>query len=151
MIIGWHLIASMLTKLNLPDSGVAGCHPATSAIRAMFTRGAFKSSLIDSFCSLIDVLPVKLLRKCLQLKLVLPLSEQNKYFNDPGVHALQYLDTIQSKDSQHRNTFYQSLTGLMHMVPKVSVVNFLCWDFQLENFGNTFLGLFALFGCSTWP
>lgn len=48
------------------------------------------------------------------------LFSMNKFFADPGVHALQYLDGIQLRESAHRNNFYQSLTGLMHMIPKVS-------------------------------
>ncbi|XP_015781451.1 SCY1-like protein 2 [Tetranychus urticae] len=41
-----------------------------------------------------------------------------KYFHDQGVHALQYLDTIQMKDSMHKANFYPSLRGVLCTIPK---------------------------------
>lgn len=38
---------------------------------------------------------------------------------DPGVHALQYLDVINMKDSEHRANFYYSLKGVLPAIPKV--------------------------------
>lgn len=41
-----------------------------------------------------------------------------KYFMDPGVHALQYLDMIHMKDSVHKANFYPSLRGILCTIPK---------------------------------
>ncbi|CAM1318602.1 Uncharacterised protein g6973 [Pycnogonum litorale] len=41
-----------------------------------------------------------------------------KYFYDPAVHALQYLDTIQMKDSAHKTQFYHSLKDTLPAVPR---------------------------------
>lgn len=39
---------------------------------------------------------------------------------DPGVHALQYLDVIQMKDSTHKSNFYHNLKGALSSIPKVN-------------------------------
>lgn len=44
---------------------------------------------------------------------------QIKYFMDSGVHALQYLDVIQMKDSTHKSNFYHNLKGALSSIPKV--------------------------------
>ncbi|KAF8790362.1 SCY1-like protein 2 isoform X2 [Argiope bruennichi] len=41
-----------------------------------------------------------------------------KYFMEPAVHALQYLDVIQMKDSSHKSHFYHSLQGTLFSIPK---------------------------------
>ncbi|XP_054169221.1 SCY1-like protein 2 [Oppia nitens] len=41
-----------------------------------------------------------------------------KYFMDSGVHALQYLDVIQMKDSTHKSNFYHNLKGALSSIPK---------------------------------
>ncbi|KAG8195910.1 hypothetical protein JTE90_001145 [Oedothorax gibbosus] len=41
-----------------------------------------------------------------------------KYFMDPSVHALQYLDVIQMKDTTHKSHFYHSLKGALIAIPK---------------------------------
>ncbi|XP_022253725.1 SCY1-like protein 2 [Limulus polyphemus] len=41
-----------------------------------------------------------------------------KYFNDPSIHALQYLDVIQMKDSTHKSHFYHSLKGALPNIPR---------------------------------
>ncbi|XP_067120668.1 SCY1-like protein 2 isoform X3 [Centruroides vittatus] len=41
-----------------------------------------------------------------------------KYFMDPAVHALQYLDVIQMKDSTHKSHFYHSLKGALPTIPR---------------------------------
>ncbi|XP_022248473.1 SCY1-like protein 2 [Limulus polyphemus] len=41
-----------------------------------------------------------------------------KYFNDPSIHALQYLDVIQMKDSTHKSHFYHSLKGVLPNIPR---------------------------------
>ncbi|GFS41166.1 SCY1-like protein 2, partial [Trichonephila inaurata madagascariensis] len=41
-----------------------------------------------------------------------------KYFSDPSVHALQYLDVIQMKDSTHKMHFYHSLKAQLPGIPK---------------------------------
>lgn len=38
---------------------------------------------------------------------------------DPAVHALQYLDVIQMKDTTHKSHFYHSLKGALASIPKV--------------------------------
>lgn len=41
-----------------------------------------------------------------------------KYFMDPAVHGLQYLDVIQMKDSTHKSHFYHSLKTALPNIPK---------------------------------
>ncbi|XP_028966958.1 SCY1-like protein 2 [Galendromus occidentalis] len=41
-----------------------------------------------------------------------------KYFMDPGVHALQYLDVIQMKDSTHKTHYYHNLKQTLPAIPK---------------------------------
>ncbi|XP_076329759.1 SCY1-like protein 2 [Tachypleus tridentatus] len=41
-----------------------------------------------------------------------------KYFTDPSIHALQYLDVIQMKDSTHKSHFYHSLKGALPNIPR---------------------------------
>ncbi|GBL74281.1 SCY1-like protein 2 [Araneus ventricosus] len=41
-----------------------------------------------------------------------------KFFMEPAVHALQYLDVIQMKDSTHKSHFYHSLQGTLFSIPK---------------------------------
>ncbi|CAL1266831.1 unnamed protein product [Larinioides sclopetarius] len=41
-----------------------------------------------------------------------------KYFSDPSVHALQYLDVIQMKDTTHKSHFYHSLKASLPGIPK---------------------------------
>ncbi|XP_076331085.1 SCY1-like protein 2 [Tachypleus tridentatus] len=41
-----------------------------------------------------------------------------RFFMDPAVHALQYLDVIQMKDSTHKSHFYHSLKGTLTYIPK---------------------------------
>ncbi|XP_022244432.1 SCY1-like protein 2 [Limulus polyphemus] len=41
-----------------------------------------------------------------------------KFFMDPAIHALQYLDVIQMKDSIHKSHFYHSLKGTLSHIPK---------------------------------
>ncbi|XP_076372839.1 SCY1-like protein 2 [Tachypleus tridentatus] len=43
---------------------------------------------------------------------------QIKFFMDPAIHALQYLDVIQMKDSTHKSHFYHSLKGTLSQIPK---------------------------------
>ncbi|KAM7294094.1 SCY1-like protein 2 [Ixodes scapularis] len=42
-----------------------------------------------------------------------------KYFMDPAVHGLQYLDVIQMKDSTHKSHFYHSLKTALPNIPKL--------------------------------
>ncbi|XP_070396311.1 SCY1-like protein 2 isoform X4 [Dermacentor albipictus] len=41
-----------------------------------------------------------------------------KYFMDPAVHGLQYLDVIQMKDSTHKSHFYHNLKTALPNIPK---------------------------------
>ncbi|XP_015792718.1 SCY1-like protein 2 isoform X2 [Tetranychus urticae] len=41
-----------------------------------------------------------------------------KYLMDPCIHALQYLDVIQMKDSAHKSTFYFNLKEILPNIPK---------------------------------
>ncbi|XP_022258861.1 SCY1-like protein 2 isoform X1 [Limulus polyphemus] len=41
-----------------------------------------------------------------------------KYFLDSSVHALQYLDVIQMKDTTHKSTFYHGLKGALPNIPR---------------------------------
>lgn len=48
----------------------------------------------------------------------LPLK-QSRYFMDPGVHALQYMDAISGKDLGYRINFYHNLREILNLIPKV--------------------------------
>lgn len=58
------------------------------------------------------------------LFLTIFVSFQIKYFMDPAVHALQYLDVIQMKDTTHKSHFYHSLKGALISIPKVRKIEF---------------------------
>ncbi|KAK4337348.1 hypothetical protein RND71_043618 [Anisodus tanguticus] len=45
----------------------------------------------------------------------------NKYFDDSGIQALQFLDMNIIRDVQQKNKFYQGLPAMMHLVPKALV------------------------------
>lgn len=44
---------------------------------------------------------------------------QSRYFMDPGVHALQYMDAISGKDLGYRINFYHNLREILNLIPKV--------------------------------
>ncbi|XP_022236702.1 SCY1-like protein 2, partial [Limulus polyphemus] len=48
-----------------------------------------------------------------------------KYFMDPSVHALQYLDVIQMKDTTHKSHFYHSLKGALPNIPRVRLATLM--------------------------
>ncbi|XP_067126202.1 SCY1-like protein 2 isoform X1 [Centruroides vittatus] len=62
------------------------------------------------------------LQNLLQTDPKMRLSAQNfsmiRYFMDPAVNALLYLDVIQMKDSGHKSNFYHSLEGVLPAIPK---------------------------------
>lgn len=48
-----------------------------------------------------------------------------KYFSDPAVHALQFLDVINMKDAPQKNNFYRTtLKDILLYIPRVSDLNF---------------------------
>lgn len=65
---------------------------------------------------------------------------QINYFTNDGIHALQYLDMINTKDSAYKSNFYHNLTGVLDQVPKVRFITCLnaCegGHYRSENYAN---------------
>ncbi|RWS03828.1 SCY1-like protein 2, partial [Dinothrombium tinctorium] len=46
------------------------------------------------------------------------------YFSDPGVNAIQYMDSISIKDASHKTNFFNSLKDVLATIPKATILLF---------------------------
>lgn len=57
-----------------------------------------------------------------------------KYFSDPAVHALQFLDVINMKDAPQKNNFYRTtLKDILLYIPRVMKM-YVTVQFRIKNF-----------------
>ncbi|XP_074604678.1 SCY1-like protein 2 isoform X2 [Brevipalpus obovatus] len=74
------------------------------------TKMGQNNQIIDHLPSLLDIDP--------QRRANSQIFSMIKYFSDPGVNALQYLDLIHTKDTLHKSNFYNSLKNVVPNIPK---------------------------------